>query len=126
MFDFSIKLFNNSAFQKNNNLPNCNIINSNCMKRILFIGLFLLSISLTAQTYRYTQVNQLAVQQNNYTIVNHNFGFYAIANAIQSFTNAWSDNKKREIEVQKSQFRIEQVKETYRVAKSYPESILDG
>ena len=96
------------------------------MKRILFIGLFLLSISLTAQTYRYTQVNQLAVQQNNYTIVNHNFGFYAIANAIQSFTNAWSDNKKREIEVQKSQFRIEQVKETYRVAKSYPESILDG
>ena len=98
------------------------------MKRILFIGLFLLSLSLTAQnySYRYTQVNQLAVQQNNYTVVNNNFGFYAIANAVQRFTNAWSDNKKREIEVQKSQFRIEQVKETYRASNIYPERILDG
>ena len=98
------------------------------MKRIFLIGTTFISLSLTAQnySYRYTQVNQLAVQQNNYTVVNNNFGFYAIANAVQRFTNAWSDNKKREIEVQKSQFRIEQVKETYRASNIYPESILDG
>lgn len=96
------------------------------MKRILFIGSLLLSLSLTAQSYRYTQINQLAIQQNNFTVVQNNYGFYDIANAIQMFTNAWSDNKKREIEVQKSQFRIEQVKETYRGAGNYPETILNG
>lgn len=99
------------------------------MKRTLSFTTILLSLSLTAQnySYRYTQVNQLAIQQNNYTYVaSNNAGLFSIANALMAFRNSWDNHKKRESEVQKAIAQLSIVKSNYENAESYPETIIDG
>lgn len=98
------------------------------MKRIIFLATILLSLSLTAQnySYRYTQVNQLVIQQNNFYVPNNNAGLFSIAKALMAFRNSWDNQKKRESEVQKAIAQLSIVKSNYENAESYPETIIDG
>lgn len=84
----------------------------------LFISITLLfSLLSQAQTYNYVKMSSV-----NY-IYSDNTG---LTNALIYFTNKWSNQKKKELEIQKSLAQLSIVKENYKNATSYPKIIIDG
>ncbi len=49
-----------------------------------------------------------------------------LTNALIYFTNKWSTQKRRELEIQKSLAQLSIIKENYKNATSYPKIIIDG
>lgn len=103
------------------------------MKIIFLISAFVISISISAQTFRYTAFNKITnenISPNttkvNTTQLHYDVGLIDIPTAILAFTNSIEDTKKREEEIQKAQIKINQLKETYANATTYPEKIEDG
>lgn len=88
---------------------------------------FLLLFPWVLMSQNYVQVNQVAIQQNNYQVNNNNnIGLTNIAYAINSFRNSWDNNKKRDREIQKAKAQLEIIKGAYKEHENYPKKIIDG
>ena len=72
----------------------------------------------------YTQINQIAYQQNNF-ISDNSFGLNNIASALIDFTNAWEEENRKARAINRTQAQLEIVRNQYKNRTDFPQ-IVDG
>lgn len=93
------------------------------MKKILLF--LILTITIKSYSQSYTEINAVAIKQNNYSI-NNNLGLYSIASSLNSFRNSWEDENSKKRAIQKYEAQLNLVKKIYSDKKSLPGSIVNG